>query len=314
MRNKHGSVLVITLGFVVAFTLLGMASLHYAMVQNEETERQKASMEAFWLADGAVELAKAKYPGFIAKDEPAVYLLNTEGESDLNRFYDVHSRIKQDRKFRYEVLAYGKVNGQPRYIKAELDHLNFPDYPFVTTQQPINEPIPPKIVEKIDHFDATACDAEFFDNEESFDEEFANNFVGATCVFIKQSQHVKIPVPDTSAEKANVLVIDVREVNKLENGTFVPVVEFQSPINGIVYVKGNLKFVENNLKITGELIVDGEVEFIKGINQNEPEIVYNAQVVDKALNLIPQYHSPEFFGNNMKIISWEEVSQLDEQI
>lgn len=313
MRNKHGSVLVITLGFVVAFTLLGMASLHYAMVQNEETERQKASMEAFWLADGAVEKAKA-LPSLIPKTEPPIYLNNKQGETDVNRFYDVHSRVKQDRKFRLEILAYGKVNGQSRYIKAELDRLNFPDYPFVTTQQPINEPIPPKIVEKIDHFDATACDAEFSDDKEKFDENFAKNFVGAACVNIKQSQHVKIPAPNTSVEKVNVLVIDVTEVNKLDNGTFVPVIEFQGPINGIVYVKGNLKFLENNLKITGELIVDGQVEFIKGLNQNEPEIVYNAQIVDNALSLTPQYFSPESFGNSMKIISWEEVSQLDEQI
>lgn len=313
MKNKRGSVLIITLGFVVAFTLLGMASLHYAMVQNEETERQKASMEAFWLADGAVEQAKAKYPGFIPKEDDPVHLLNSAGETDFNRYYDVHSRIKQDRKFRYEVLAYGKVNGQTRYIKAELDHLNFPDYPFVTTKQPINEPVAPKLVDKIDFFEDEYCDAPIFDGE-NFDEDFANQFRGTTCVFIDHSQHIKIPAPDTSIDKANILVIDVTEVNKLNSGTFVPVVEFESPINGIVYVKGNLKFLENNLKITGELIVDGQVEFIQGINQNEPEIVYNAQIVDDALILLPQYHSPEFFGNNMKIISWEEVSQLDEQI
>lgn len=47
MSRKRGSVLVVTMGFVVAFTLLGMAALHFAIVQNEATERQKASMEAF---------------------------------------------------------------------------------------------------------------------------------------------------------------------------------------------------------------------------------------------------------------------------
>lgn len=57
MNDKKGSILVVTIGFVLVFTLLGFGSLHYAYVQNEVVEKEKASAEAFWLADGALQMA-----------------------------------------------------------------------------------------------------------------------------------------------------------------------------------------------------------------------------------------------------------------
>ena len=49
-KNKIGSVLVVTLGFIAAFTFLGFGAIHYAYVQNELAEKESASAEAFWLA------------------------------------------------------------------------------------------------------------------------------------------------------------------------------------------------------------------------------------------------------------------------
>ncbi|MGE0269533.1 MAG: hypothetical protein AB7S78_13875 [Candidatus Omnitrophota bacterium] len=319
MKNKRGSVLIITLGFVVAFTLLGMASLHYAMVQNEETERQKASMEAFWLADGAVEQAKAKYPGFIAKDEPAVHLLNSAGETDFNRYYDVYSGRKKDefgndRLSRYIVLSYGKVNGQLRFVKAEIDGFSLPDNPLIARLEPINSPVPPVILEKIDHFAQESCDDELLDVISP------ETFTGVTCLKVEQNKNITVPIP-SETEKANVLVIDVTKINE---NSIVPTITFDSVFNGIILVKGNVKLNETNLQnvklqINGTLLVDGLVEFVdtNSNSKSDSEIVFDSVKVDEALKLLPFYEikNGNFINNrDPRIISWEEVSQLDEQI
>ena len=56
IRRKKGSILVVTLAFMLVFTLLGFWSIHYSFTQNEIAEKEKASAEAFWMADGAIEM------------------------------------------------------------------------------------------------------------------------------------------------------------------------------------------------------------------------------------------------------------------
>ena len=56
--NNRGSILTVTLGFVLIFSLLGVALLRHATVQNETTERRTHSVESLWIADAAVELAR----------------------------------------------------------------------------------------------------------------------------------------------------------------------------------------------------------------------------------------------------------------
>ena len=60
IKNKRGSVLVVTLGFILVFTMLGMASIYMATVQNEAAEKMIKSTEAFWLADGGIEYARSR--------------------------------------------------------------------------------------------------------------------------------------------------------------------------------------------------------------------------------------------------------------
>jgi len=55
IRRNEGSILVVTLAFMLVFTLLGFWSIHYSFNQSEIAERGKSSAEAFWMADGAVE-------------------------------------------------------------------------------------------------------------------------------------------------------------------------------------------------------------------------------------------------------------------
>jgi len=70
--NNKGSILTITLGFVLIFTLMGFASIHYAGVQNNIASKEIASNEAFWIADGMVERARAKLPGTLMNFPPVI--------------------------------------------------------------------------------------------------------------------------------------------------------------------------------------------------------------------------------------------------
>jgi len=65
MKNEKGTVLLLTLIFVLGFTMFGFASLFWGTTQNEATERQKLSTEAFWLADGGIEEGWAQLPTLI---------------------------------------------------------------------------------------------------------------------------------------------------------------------------------------------------------------------------------------------------------
>ena len=319
MSRKRGSVLVVTMGFVVAFTLLGMAALHFAIVQNEATERQKASMEAFWLADGALEKARAEFPKLVDKDQPPVHLLNEQAEPIAFKYFDMHSRRKVEpdgyqRQFRYQVLSYGSVNGEKRYILAELDKFNIPDFPFVTTQEPINSPVPPKILDRMEIFVEEACDENLY-----VDNIPQGGFKGVTCVYAENAQHILIP--ETNPDQiANVFFIDVSEVNKLDNGTFVPTITFDGPIEGVVQIRGNVRLNKANLnnvnlQVEGALFVSGRVEFVdNNPAAQEPELVFNAKLVDQALFLIPSYSYFDSYNLDAKIIKWEEVADLGEQI
>ncbi|HEY7710608.1 MAG TPA: pilus assembly PilX N-terminal domain-containing protein, partial [Candidatus Entotheonella sp.] len=51
MKNERGSILIMTLLFVFGFTLLGISSIYFATIHNEQAERQVGSTKAFWLAE-----------------------------------------------------------------------------------------------------------------------------------------------------------------------------------------------------------------------------------------------------------------------
>ena len=62
MNNQKGSILVITSGFVLIFTMLGLASIYMATVHNEDAEKLNTSAQALWIADSGIEVGKTKVP------------------------------------------------------------------------------------------------------------------------------------------------------------------------------------------------------------------------------------------------------------
>ncbi len=57
MMNNKGIVLPVTLAFVLAFTLLGSATIYLSTTQNEAAEQRIASEKAFWLAEAGIQRA-----------------------------------------------------------------------------------------------------------------------------------------------------------------------------------------------------------------------------------------------------------------
>ena len=72
--------MTVTLGFVLIFSLLGVALMRRATMQNETTERRTHSVEAFWIADAGVELARSKLakptPELIPEGDPVVDVIS----------------------------------------------------------------------------------------------------------------------------------------------------------------------------------------------------------------------------------------------
>ncbi len=61
MNNRRGSILVVTLGFVLIFILLGLGAIYLGTVQNEAAEKRTASTKAFWLAEAGIQKALWEY-------------------------------------------------------------------------------------------------------------------------------------------------------------------------------------------------------------------------------------------------------------
>jgi hypothetical protein len=57
LGNEKGSILAITVGFILVFTIFGFSSIHLSGLQNALAEKQIASAQAFWLAEAGVNKA-----------------------------------------------------------------------------------------------------------------------------------------------------------------------------------------------------------------------------------------------------------------
>ncbi len=59
MMKRKGSVLAITVGFSLVFTMLGLASIYMSGLQSETQEKQILSQQAFWLAEAGINRSLA---------------------------------------------------------------------------------------------------------------------------------------------------------------------------------------------------------------------------------------------------------------
>ena len=89
MNGNRGSILTITLSFVLIFSLLGIAIMRRATVQNETIERRTASEEALWAADAAVEMIRSNLGKPPAQHLAKGTVFNNQlGDGNYSVFYE----------------------------------------------------------------------------------------------------------------------------------------------------------------------------------------------------------------------------------
>lgn len=122
MKNNRGSILVITMGFVLVFTLLGIASIYLGTVNSEAADKREFSEEAFWHADGAVERARSTLPNVELKDPANLGDPLPSYGNDVNgnpMTYSVNT-VKNG-PFTWQIDTDSTVNNQKRAIQAIAD-------------------------------------------------------------------------------------------------------------------------------------------------------------------------------------------------
>ena len=132
--NKDGSVLVVTLGFILIFTLLGVGALYHAGQENEAAEKRKVSMAAFWLADAGVERAKNK----LQKIPPVLIPTDAASRNLGQGAYDAYSIVDPGCAVcteRWLVHSEGLISNQKRAIEAIVAEHDITD--VLTTEGPV---------------------------------------------------------------------------------------------------------------------------------------------------------------------------------
>src|SRR5262245_11499951 len=109
LNNNRGSILILTIGAIFVFTLLGISSVYVSSLQNQIAEKQRAQAQALWLADAGVE--KAKH--YLRKSPPVLLANNsapavsTDGTFGVTSVKDPGCATCVDR---WQVHAEGTVN------------------------------------------------------------------------------------------------------------------------------------------------------------------------------------------------------------
>lgn len=78
--NEKGSILAITTGFVLIFTILGFSSIHMSGLENMTAEKQISESKAFWLAEAGIQKTLwvlDKNPALLNNDQLLASKINT---------------------------------------------------------------------------------------------------------------------------------------------------------------------------------------------------------------------------------------------
>jgi len=338
MKNEKGSILVITLGFVLVFTSLGLASLYHAGNQNQSAERLEASAEAFWLADGAVQRAKSYIPNLML---PGDYENIGEGSGT----YSVTSVMDGTSSFLWNVEAKGYVqkdqdkDGNPiiwsRAIRAQIAGFGIPG--VLNTNGDIKKyddstgecSFPTAVdieCDKVDanigfnfntffpnvNFAAIVPDDTYSDTVPPADPTHFSNLVplsGVTFINLENTNVAQFP-SSNPIQGSGFLYIDLTVANDplvnppdgIEPDLRMEIADF----SGIIYVagQGQLK-IRGNPDFNGAIFVEGTLETrVEG----NADLGYDITAIDDALDEICD--SPGACDGppgNVAIIAWEEV-------
>ncbi len=108
MNKQKGSILAVTVGFALVFTMLGAASIYMSGLQSETQEKQILNHEAFWLAEAGINRSVSTYP-------PKAF-----GPNDDNLPNGSYAAIVEGTDPLYTVRSTGLVNNFRRTVEVEV--------------------------------------------------------------------------------------------------------------------------------------------------------------------------------------------------
>lgn len=321
LSNNRGSILAVSVIAAAVFMVLSQAMIMSSVGENTISQRYYHSTRAFWLADGAIQVAKTKIP----PTEPVPF--NFWDNSDTSQTYNATVNSVSGYLYRWQVNATGtvttKINGQPfqtsRTLVAQIAEL--PVQNAVETNGTINGTCSPTGSAQIDG----TCEANAnITLQNVFGLTYTNNraMPTPTISIYSSTTNYTINHSYTDANYQNAVysgltVITSTNANGVDgnkiattgsNTSFLivdcspnasPCVKFvgNTTFNGIIWVRGSVS-ITGTPNINGALFVEGSLnDKLSG----DGSIQYDESNIYSALNLLG--------GLSLKptVISWSEL-------
>lgn len=287
MRGSKGSILAITMGFTLIFTMLGTASIYISTLHTETQEKQILNHQAFWLAEAGINKAIV----FLHSVTPASVILNPiiddESLGIVNEIIDrVDITGPNLPNPPWTIDSIGKANNQRRHIQVTADRTSFDfNYALTTGSADINKP-------------DEVIDGEWQVKSVTFDEIFG------------------IPIEEMRNRASN-LYEQLRDNNEnsvvAEEITWITLAdgnELFSPGNwggsGFLVVNGNMKLTSNGsfngiLWVTGDLEIEGTPDIIGSV------FVQGETTINSATVAITNNPDTTIQDAPIALSSWKEI-------
>ena len=233
MRSSKGSILAITVGFALVFTMLGIASIYISTLQSETQEKQILSQKAFWLAEAGIQRAitslvigTPSYPVVVGSLGDGTY------SAIITRYQYPDGTFSNNR---WNIVSSGSIvsNGSVlsvRTIKVEVGANIIHALQTTGTLKPGSE----------DQIDGTIAEKSTFLFPDIFQKSFDINAFKPPEVDPPGAQVLTNPGNSQNVDDAGVDLVD-----------------------GIIWVNGNFK-ITSGWDYSGILIVNGDFEMTGG--------------------------------------------------
>ncbi len=285
MKNQNGMVLIMTAGFMLIFTLLGLGAVMLAGSRGQEAAKKTASIQAFWLAESGIQRATAMLlkgtAGFSMEHSLGAGGYSATAVPLSSVRWRVNSTGSVASVFREITVLYGPRVMNTLQTTGTVDIGGHAD-----VDDPIQEFASLSFAEIFGmSMDAMSGIAEYHYDASTFNKD--SEVEGITFVDLKANEKINI---NANFEGNGLLVVRSTDNTpgtvQIEGGDF----------NGVLWVDGILRMITGNPVINGAIFVDcgSEQTKIRGnadINMSEAEI-------DKV-----------FAGDDLKLgmISWQEL-------
>jgi len=310
MRNSKGSILAITIGFALVFTMLGAASIYMSTLQNETQEKQILSQQAFWLAEAEIQRAVSQLPdiSFNCSDCSDVEL----GD---NYNYTITTGLKPGYHHRWVINSIGKILDTTGFVTLAQRKIQVEAGPDAINAFQTTGTLKPGSEDQISPYGSYSLGSDNFTY--TFEELFGslNSTTSGVQVLTnpKNNQDVTdggdplIQLPQNGIIWVNGdFMISSNGWNYggilIVNGNFIMT---GGSFTGMVWVNGAVSMIEGNPGVVGAVFVNDPNGGQTKIDSSSSKIVYSALAIDQSYDLLPSVVPPETYRH---IMQWEEIN------